>query len=136
MRRRIWTLLVLAAALLTLAACGKDAAEEAAGGDWRTWQPVQAQAQLTRGGQTLDALLCVYDDGAALYLDDAVQTNVGTLSFPAQMEGAGERFLSGDFADLDSDGALRFTQEDGSEIVMTWLWDAEGYVFRDAADAG
>ena len=41
MRRRIWTLLVLAAALLTLAACGKDAAEEAAGGDWRTWQPVQ-----------------------------------------------------------------------------------------------
>ena len=86
--------------------------------------------------------LCVYDDGAALYLDDAVQTNVGTLSFPAQMEGAGERFLSGDFADLDSDGnsdaALRFTQEDGSEIVMTWLWDAEaeGYVFRDAADAG
>ena len=84
----------------------------------------------------------VYDDGAALYLDDAVQTNVGTLSFPAQMEGAGERFLSGDFADLDSDGnsdaALRFTQEDGSEIVMTWLWDAEaeGYVFRDAADAG
>lgn len=104
--------------------------------------PVQAQAQLTRGGQTLDALLCVYDDGAALYLDDAVQTNVGTLSFPAQMEGAGERFLSGDFADLDSDGnsdaALRFTQEDGSEIVMTWLWDveAEGYVFRDAADAG
>ena len=44
MRRRIWTLLVLAAALLTLAACGKDAAEEAAGGDWRTWQPVQAQA--------------------------------------------------------------------------------------------
>lgn len=142
MRRRIWTLLVLAAALLTLAACGKDAAEEAAGGDWRTWQPVQAQAQLTRGGQTLDALLCVYDDGAALYLDDAVQTNVGTLSFPAQMEGAGERFLSGDFADLDSDGnsdaALRFTREDGSEIVMTWLWDAEaeGYVFRDAADAG
>ena len=93
-------------------------------------------------GQTLDALLCVYDDGAVLYLDDAVQTNVGTLSFPAQMEGAGERFLSGDFADLDSDGnsdaALRFTQEDGSEIVMTWLWDAEaeGYVFRDAADAG
>ena len=93
-------------------------------------------------GQTLDALLCVYDDGAALYLDDAVQTNVGTLSFPAQMEGVGERFLSGDFADLDSDGnsdaALRFTQEDGSEIVMTWLWDAEaeGYVFRDAADAG
>ena len=103
---------------------------------------MQAQAQLTRGGQTLDALLCVYDDGAALYLDDAVQTNVGTLSFPAQMEGAGERFLSGDFADLDSDGnsdaALRFTQEDGSEIVMTWLWDveAEGSVFRDAADAG
>lgn len=103
---------------------------------------MQAQAPLTRGGQTLDALLCVYDDGAALYLDDAVQTNVGTLSFPAQMEGAGERFLSGDFADLDSDGnsdaALRFTQEDGSEIVMTWLWDAEaeGYVFRDAADAG
>ncbi len=71
MRRRIWTLLVLAAALLTLAACGKDAAEGAAGGDWRTWQPVQAQAQLTRGGQTLDALLCVYDDGAVLYLDDA-----------------------------------------------------------------
>ena len=33
MRRRIWTLLVLAAVLLTLAACGKDAAEEAAGGD-------------------------------------------------------------------------------------------------------
>ena len=122
MRRRIWTLLVLAAALLTLAACGKDAAEEAAGGDWRTWQPVQAQAQLTRGGQTLDALLCVYDDGAVLYLDDAVQTNVGTLSFPAQMEGAGERFLSGDFADLDSDGnsdaALRFTQEDGSVNVI------------------
>ena len=27
MRRRIWTLLVLAAALLTLAACGKDAAD-------------------------------------------------------------------------------------------------------------
>ena len=94
------------------------------------------------GAGAADALLCVYDDGAVLYLDDAVQTNVGTLSFPAQMEGAGERFLSGDFADLDSDGnsdaALRFTQEDGSEIVMTWLWDAEaeGYVFRDAADAG
>ena len=32
MRRRIWTLLVLAA-LLTLAACGKDAAEEAARAD-------------------------------------------------------------------------------------------------------
>mgnify|MGYP002588775244 CR=1 FL=1 len=33
---------------------------------------------------------------------------------------------------------LTVTQEDGSEIVMTWLWDAEaeGYVFRDAADAG
>ena len=142
MRRRIWMLLVLAAALLTLAACGKDAAEDAAGSDWRTWQAVQDQAQLTRGGQTLDVLLCVYDDGAVLYLNDAVQTNVGTLSFPERMEGAGERYLSGRFANLDGDGnsdaALRFTQEDGSEIVMTWLWDAEaeGYVFRDAADAG
>ena len=139
-RSKSLALILCAGTVLSLAACGGDG--DVAGGDWRTWQPVQAQAQLTRGGQTLDALLCVYDDGAVLYLDDAVQTNVGTLSFPAQMEGAGERFLSGDFADLDSDGnsdaALRFTQEDGSEIVMTWLWDAEaeGYVFRDAADAG
>ena len=142
MRKRIWIVLALAAVLLTLAACGKDAAEDTAGSDWRTWQAVQDQAQLTRGGQTLDVLLCVYDDAAVLYLDDAVQTSVGTLTFPERMEGAGECYVSGDFADLDGDGnsdaALRFTREDGGEMVMTWLWDAEaeGYVFRDAADAG
>lgn len=141
MRKRIWIVLALAA-LLTLAACGKDAAEDTAGSDWRTWQAVQDQAQLTRGGQTMDVLLCVYDDAAVLYLDDAVQTSVGTFSFPERMEGAGERYVSGRFADLDGDGnsdaELRFTQEDGGETIMTWLWDAEaeGYAFRDAADAG
>ena len=77
-----------------------------------------------------------------LYLDDAVQTNLGTLRSRRRWRARENVSCPGDFADLDSDGnsdaALRFTQEDGSEIVVTWLWDAEaeGYVFRDAADAG
>ena len=61
MRRRIWTLLVLAAALLTLAACGSEKTD--AGNDGKEEDSATVNGVVNRMGDTDDGTYQVFDFG-------------------------------------------------------------------------
>ena len=85
--RRCFALLL--ALMLVLTGCAANAAEEeeepsgdTAGADWRTWGWVNDAGTLTRDGEEIDVLVCVFTDSIMLYLDDETQTVVGVAEYP------------------------------------------------------
>ena len=138
--RRCFALLL--ALMLVLTGCAANAAEEeeisrdTAGADWRTWGWVNDAGTLTRDGEEIDVLVCVFTDSIMLYLDDETQTVVGVAEYPETMDDAREAYVSVSLDDQDGDGYsdLRavFDRASGEETVLNWLWDAESgeFVFR------
>ena len=91
--RRCFALLL--ALMLVLTGCAANAAEEeeepsgdTAGTDWRTWGWVNDAGTLTRDGEEIDVLVCVFTDSIMLYLDDETQTVVGVAEYPETMDDA------------------------------------------------
>ena len=97
--RRCFALLL--ALMLVLTGCAANAAEEeeepsgdTAGADWRTWGWVNDAGTLTRDGEEIDVLACVFTDSIMLYLDDETQTVVGVAEYPETMDDAREAYVS------------------------------------------
>lgn len=138
--RRCFALLL--ALMLVLTGCAANAAEEeeisgdTAGADWRTWGWVNDAGTLTRDGEEIDVLVCVFTDSIMLYLDDETQTVVGVAEYPETMDDAREAYVSVSLDDQNGDGYsdLRavFDRAGGEETVLSWRWDAESgeFVFR------
>ena len=83
--RRCFALLL--ALMLVLTGCAANAAEEeeepsgdTAGADWRTWGWVNDAGTLTRDGEEIDVLVCVFTDSIMLYLDDETQRSLARRS--------------------------------------------------------
>ena len=136
--RRCFALLL--ALMLVLTGCAANAAEEeeepsgdTAGADWRTWGWVNDAGTLTRDGEEIDVLVCVFTDSIMLYLDDETQTVVGVAEYPETMDDAREAYVSVSLDDQNGDGYsdLRavFASPSGEETVLNWLWDAESGAF-------
>ena len=82
---------------------GGETAGDTAGGDWRTWGWVKDQGVIeTEDGEQLNLLLCVFTQNAALYYDDAVQTEFAVLNYPDEIPDAQGAYAS--FSLLDQNG--------------------------------
>ena len=139
--RRCFALLL--ALMLVLTGCVANAAEEeeepsgdTAGADWRTWGWINDAGTLTRDGEEIDVLVCVFSDSIMLYLDDETQTVVGVAEYPETMDDAREAYVSVSLDDQNGDvySDLRavFASPSGEGTVLNWLWDAESgeFIFR------
>lgn len=124
--------LVLAAALLLgLAACGKDAT----GDDWRASGVVTDYGTITRDGERIPVCICLSTENAAFYYDEDEQVWFDGVEFPMTFEDAESAYSSTSFDDLDGDGqsdvVMRFNHNDGSTTELVWLWyDNTGFVFE------
>lgn len=121
--------LLLAALLLCLAACGggqKEDGDGVPGSDWRTTGVVREAGTLTADGTDTDVLLCVHEDSAALYLDEEEQILYAQVDYPVTIADPWDTLQSADFADRDGDGdsdlALLFDGAEG-QTLLVWYWD-------------
>lgn len=143
-----WIALALALACLLLAGCAKKAqpapgetggetAGDTAGGDWRTWGWVKDQGVIeTEDGEQLNLLLCVFTQNAALYYDDAVQTEFAVLNYPDEIPDAQEAYASFSLLDQNGDGRadvkVCFLHSDGTQTELVWCQDGEAFVLDPA----
>ena len=128
--------LLLAAACLSLAACGGQQEEYIAGDDWRTTGVVVADGTITHDGESVDVLVTVGESSAAFYWDDSVQVLYDSVSFPMNVPDAQQAFNAISFEDIDGDGEsdvlVSFIHENGDADELIWIWDPEErYVFRE-----
>ena len=139
--KRNWIVLLLTLALLcaVLAGCGGDAApdepEDLPGSDWRTWGLVNDYGTIIRDGEETSVLVCLDESGATFYYDDATQTVYDSVAFPAEIPDVWYLYTSISFDDRNGDGqsdvCMDFHENEDSEAVYIWYWDAEqGYVFQ------
>ena len=138
MKRRLVCLL-LALLCAVLAGCGGDAApdepEDLPGSDWRTWGLVNDYGTIIRDGEETSVLVCLDESGATFYYDDATQTVYDSVAFPAEIPDVWYLYTSISFDDRNGDGqsdvCMDFHENEDSEAVYIWYWDAEqGYVFQ------
>lgn len=153
MRKRIHSFSLLALALLILAllaGCGINADNSPddppdnppddppydypiEGTDWRVNGTIRGDGTITRNGENTDVLVCVHKADAAFYYDSEDQTLFDSVDYPITFgSDVWDVFKGIDFADLNGDGnsdvTMRFDNS-GSEIVLTWYWDAESLTF-------
>lgn len=140
-----WLALVLTLVCLLLAGCAETAHDtpgktdgDAVGSDWRTWGWVSDQGVLEKeDGEQLRLLLCVFTKNAALYYDDAVQTEFATLTYPQEIPDAKEAYASFALLDRNGDGhadvEIQFRHSDGTQTQLCWLWDGEAFALDPAS---
>ena len=127
--------LVLAAALLLgLAACGKDTT----GDDWRASGVVTDYGTITRDGERVPVCICLSTENAAFYYDEDEQVWFDGVEFPTALTDALTAYSSTSFDDLDGDGqsdvTMIFDHGDGSTTELVWLWyDDTGFEFEARA---
>ncbi|MFR3352109.1 MAG: hypothetical protein ACLTR5_08190 [Oscillospiraceae bacterium] len=126
--------LVLAAALvLGLAACGKDTT----GDDWRASGVVNDYGTITRDGERVPVCICLSTENAGFYYDQDEQVWFDGVEFPMALADALTAYRSTSFDDLDGDGqsdvTMIFDHGDGSTTELVWLWyDDTGFEFEPA----
>ena len=126
--------LVLAAALvLGLAACGKDTT----GDDWRASGVVTDYGTITRDGERVPVCICLSTENAGFYYDQDEQVWFDGVEFPMALADALTAYRSTSFDDLDGDGqsdvTMIFDHSDGSTTELVWLWyDDTGFEFEPA----
>ena len=124
--------LVLAAALvLGLAACGKDTT----GDDWRASGVVTDYGTITRDGERVPVCICLSTENAGFYYDQDEQVWFDGVEFPMALADALTAYRSTSFDDLDGDGqsdvTMIFDHGDGSTTELVWLWyDDTGFEFE------
>lgn len=124
--------LVLAAALvLGLAACGKDTT----GDDWRASGVVTDYGTIARDGERVPVCICPSTENAGFYYDKDEQVWFDGVEFPMALTDALTAYRSTSFDDLDgdsqSDVTMIFDHGDGSTTELVWLWyDDTGFVFE------
>ena len=124
--------LVLTAALvLGLAACGKDTT----GDDWRASGVVTDYGTITRDGERVPVCICLSTENAGFYYDRDEQVWFDGVEFPMALADALTAYRSTSFDDLDGDGqsdvTMIFDHGDGSTTELVWLWyDDTGFEFE------
>ena len=124
--------LVLAAALvLGLAACGKDTT----GDDWRASGVVTDYGTIARDGERVPVCICLSTENAGFYYDKDEQVWFDGVEFPMALADALTAYRSTSFDDLDGDGqsdvTMIFDHGDGSTTELVWLWyDDTGFEFE------
>lgn len=124
--------LVLAAALvLGLAACGKDTT----GDDWRASGVVTDYGTIARDGERVPVCICLSTENAGFYYDRDEQVWFDGVEFPMALADALTAYRSTSFDDLDGDGqsdvTMIFDHGDGSTTELVWLWyDDTGFEFE------
>lgn len=124
--------LVLTAALvLGLAACGKDTT----GDDWRASGVVTDYGTITRDGERVPVCICLSTENAGFYYDQDEQVWFDGVEFPMALADALTAYRSTSFDDLDGDGqsdvTMIFDHGDGSTTELVWLWyDDTGFEFE------
>lgn len=136
--KRLFSLSLGLALCLHLAAC--SATYDAPGKDWRTTGVVVGSGTITRGGEDVDVLVTVSEKGAAFYRDLPERVLLDDVSFPRHISGAEQAFSAVSFRNIDGDGEsdvqMRFINENGDSVELTWTWDPAGrYVFREDLSA-
>lgn len=140
-KRKKYPFLLLATVLcLSLMACGKSSTKsndsKITGSDWRTTGIVRDSGKIIRDGETTKVLVCIHKNDACFYYDKEIQTLFDSVTYPMAIQDPWEAYQSTDFSDRNDDGnsdiCMTFRLSDGSEVIMTWLWDADknGYVFN------
>ena len=131
---------LLLALLCLLMGCAKavqngpdGTGSELAGVDWRTWGWVKDRGVIeTENGEQITLLLCVFTQNAALYYDDAVQTEFAVLNYPYEIPDAQEAYAFFSLLDQNGDGSsdvrLLFLHDDGTQTELVWCWDGEAFV--------
>lgn len=129
--------LLLAVALgMGLTACGgSQDSDDVAGEDWRTSGVVFDHGTITRNGEDVEVCVCVHEDGATFYYDDATQIYYDEVEYPMTIQDAQSAYGGTFFDDLNDDGQsdvrMDFYFDDDSETTLVWYWDSEdGYVFQ------
>ena len=144
---KIKTITVLLLALVicfSFAACSNNSDDEGygddgdvAGADWRTWGIIDSYETMFMGSDEVNLCVCVNDDGADFYYDDASQTLFASVAFPMTIENARERIDGMSFGDIDQDEigdfVIYFTNEDTEDYTFIWYWDdsIEQFVFSE-----
>ena len=119
----------------TAAALASEAEDiDLAGADWRTQGNVDDMGMITRDGTDTMVCICVNDDSVEFYYDEPEQNFYDMAFYPAPVVNARQNYNSAYFDDLNGDGdsdlCLFFLNDDGSDLLLTWYWNAEdGYVF-------
>ena len=111
--------LVLAAALvLGLAACGKDTT----GDDWRASGVVTDYGTIARDGERVPVCICLSTENAGFYYDQDEQVWFDGVEFPMALADALTAYRSTSFDDLDGDGqsdvTMIFDHGDGSTTEL------------------
>ena len=119
----------------TAAALASEAENiDLAGADWRTQGNVDDMGMITRDGTDTMVCICVNDDSVEFYYDEPEQIFYDMAFYPAPVVNARQNYNGAYFDDLNGDGdsdlCLFFLNDDGSDLLLTWYWNAEdGYVF-------
>lgn len=130
--------LLLTAMVCLLAACGKEEAtpdDAVAGDDWRTTGIVDDYGTITRDGTDTDVCIVVREDDTTFYYDEEEQIYYGSVEYPMNVPDAAVAYSNISFADRNDDGdsdvALEFDHDDGTQTLFVWYWDQEdnSYVF-------
>lgn len=143
-----YLLLVLALALyLSMTACGSsgvdaggngDDPDDVGGTDWRTTGIDRDDGTITRDGEDTFVRVCINASDAVFCYDTQIQTVFDVVEYPITLTGdPWEMYQSIDFADRNGDGNSDVTMvfdDNGSELVMVWFWDAESdsFVYQPA----
>ena len=138
--KKIHWLALLALVCVLLTGCRKQAQTHDVGSDWRTWGQVSDSASFeTADGEQVKLLLCVFEENAVLYYDDAVQTEFAVLQYPHALSDAQEAYSSWTlYADggAHPDAELSFVHADGTRETFLWLWDGAQYAYSSERSSG
>ena len=122
--------------VLLLWGCGSRGGQETTAPDWRDTTVIAARESVLVDGRAQPMCLCVDGDAIRFYADSPEQFLHAEARYPAVMAGASEAETEFDLTDLDADGssdltaAFRFA--DGSDAMLTWLWDSKaGFLFNE-----
>lgn len=121
---------------MLLTGCAFSGTPETTGPDWRETAAITARASVLTNGNTQPMCLCVDSEAIRFYPDSAQQQLYGEARYPAVMADAPDATTEFDLTDLDADGnsdlTALFRFADGSDAMLTWLWDTDaGFLFNE-----